>query len=52
MREAVLAKFSQNDELRVLLLGTGTAIPIEHTERDSYWAMAATAAAAIASARF
>lgn len=37
MREAVLAKFSQNDELRAILLGTGAAVLIEHTERDSYW---------------
>ncbi|HEY7311003.1 MAG TPA: NADAR family protein [Gemmataceae bacterium] len=37
MREAVLAKFSQNDELRAVLLDTGSAILIEHTERDSYW---------------
>jgi ribA/ribD-fused uncharacterized protein len=37
MREAVRAKFSQNDELRALLLSTGSAILIEHTERDSYW---------------
>jgi len=37
MREAVLAKFSQNDDLRAILLGTGNTILIEHTERDSYW---------------
>jgi ribA/ribD-fused uncharacterized protein len=37
MREAVLAKFSQNEYLRNILLGTGDAILIEHTERDSYW---------------
>jgi ribA/ribD-fused uncharacterized protein len=37
MREAVLAKFSQNDDLRAVLLGTGDAVLVEHTERDSYW---------------
>ena len=37
MREAVLAKFSQNTDLRAILLGTGDALLIEHTERDSYW---------------
>lgn len=37
MREAVLAKFSQHDELRAVLLDTGSIILIEHTERDSYW---------------
>jgi ribA/ribD-fused uncharacterized protein len=37
MRDAVLAKFSQNDRLRAVLLGTGDAVLVEHTERDSYW---------------
>ncbi|HWG46673.1 MAG TPA: NADAR family protein [Gemmataceae bacterium] len=37
MREAVLAKFSQNEEHRIILLNTGDAVLIEHTERDSYW---------------
>lgn len=37
MREAVLAKFSQHDELRELLLSTGDAKLIEHTENDDYW---------------
>ncbi len=37
MREAVLAKFTQHDVLRDLLLGTGDAKLIEHTERDDYW---------------
>ncbi|XAL99211.1 NADAR family protein [Phycisphaeraceae bacterium D3-23] len=37
MREAVLAKFSQHDELRALLLSTGDCKLIEHTENDSYW---------------
>jgi ribA/ribD-fused uncharacterized protein len=37
MREAVLAKFTQHDDLRTLLLSTGGAKIIEHTERDSYW---------------
>lgn len=37
MREAVLAKFTQHEELRTLLLSTGDAKIVEHTERDSYW---------------
>src|SRR5262245_14427472 len=37
MREAVFAKFSQHDDLKTVLLGTGDAVLVEHTERDSYW---------------
>ena len=37
MREAVEAKFRQHDELRVLLLDTGNATLIEHTENDDFW---------------
>ena len=37
MREAVLAKFSQHNDLRKLLLSTGDAKLIEHTENDDYW---------------
>jgi ribA/ribD-fused uncharacterized protein len=37
MRQAVLAKFSQHEELRQLLLSTGDAKIIEHTENDDYW---------------
>jgi ribA/ribD-fused uncharacterized protein len=37
MREAVEAKFRQHDELRELLLGTGDARLVEHTENDNYW---------------
>jgi ribA/ribD-fused uncharacterized protein len=37
MRAAVLAKFTQHDELRALLLSTGERKIVEHTERDSYW---------------
>lgn len=37
MREAVLAKFTQHEDLRALLLSTGDAKLVEHTERDSYW---------------
>ena len=37
MREAVLAKFSQHNELKELLLSTGDAKLIEHTENDDYW---------------
>jgi len=37
MREAVEAKFRQHEELRTLLLTTGDAKLVEHTDRDSYW---------------
>jgi ribA/ribD-fused uncharacterized protein len=37
MREVVLAKFTQHPELRTLLLGTGDARIVEHTEKDSFW---------------
>ena len=38
MLEAVLAKFTQHDDLREILLGTGQARLVEHTDNDSYWA--------------
>ena len=38
MRTAVRAKFVQHPELQGLLLTTGTARLVEHTENDSYWA--------------
>jgi ribA/ribD-fused uncharacterized protein len=38
MYDAVLAKFSQHEELRSLLLKTADATLIEHTTNDSYWA--------------
>lgn len=37
MYEAVLAKFTQHDELRAVLLGTGDARLVEHTDTDAYW---------------
>lgn len=37
MREAVMAKFTQHEELRELLLSTGQAKIVEHTTNDSYW---------------
>ena len=37
MRAAVLAKFTQHAELRALLLSTGDAKLVEHTENDYYW---------------
>jgi ribA/ribD-fused uncharacterized protein len=37
MREALLAKFTQHVDLRAILLNTGDAILVEHTENDAYW---------------
>src|SRR5690348_7393095 len=37
MRRAVLAKFTQHEDLRALLLSTGEAEIVEYTENDSYW---------------
>ncbi len=37
MSFAVLAKFTQHEELRVLLLSTGDAKIVEHTEKDAFW---------------
>ena len=37
MKEAILAKFTQHEELRNLLIRTGDAVLIEHTEKDAYW---------------
>jgi N-glycosidase YbiA len=37
MLEALRAKFSQNEELKTILLGTNDAILVEHTRNDKYW---------------
>ena len=37
MRAALGAKFEQHAGLRELLLSTGEAKLVEHTERDDYW---------------
>jgi ribA/ribD-fused uncharacterized protein len=37
MRAAVMAKFTQHEDLRALLLSTGNAKLVEHTENDDYW---------------
>lgn len=37
MRQALRAKFTQHEELRELLLGTGEASLVEHTKNDRYW---------------
>lgn len=37
MRKSVRAKFTQHGELRTLLLETGDAKVVEHTENDAYW---------------
>jgi|SRR6185436_3789005 len=38
MRKIVLAKFSQHEDLKKLLLSTGNEQLVEHTEKDKYWA--------------
>lgn len=37
MRAAVLAKFTQHEALRTLLLSTGDAKLVEHTDNDDFW---------------
>ena len=37
MRKAVRAKFTQHEDLRRLLTGTGDALLVEHTTNDRYW---------------
>jgi ribA/ribD-fused uncharacterized protein len=37
MLEALRAKFTQHDDLKAILLGTGDAVLVEHTAKDSYW---------------
>lgn len=37
MKKALLAKFNQHEDLKILLLSTGDAKLVEHTENDAYW---------------
>jgi hypothetical protein len=37
MLDALRAKFTQHEELKAVLLGTGDAKLVEHTANDSYW---------------
>lgn len=37
MLEALRAKFTQHEDLKAILLGTGDAQLVEHTANDSYW---------------
>jgi hypothetical protein len=37
MHEAVLAKFAQHADLKIMLLATGDDRIVEHTENDAYW---------------
>jgi ribA/ribD-fused uncharacterized protein len=37
MHAAVLVKFTQHAELRSMLLATGDARVVEHTDSDDYW---------------
>ena len=38
MRDVVLAKFTQHEDIKQVLLDTGDAELVEHTANDSYWA--------------
>ena len=38
MRQVVLAKFSQNEDIKKILLDTRNTVIIEHTYKDKYWA--------------
>jgi ribA/ribD-fused uncharacterized protein len=37
MHQALVAKFTQHEALSTLLLGSGDATLVEHTENDAYW---------------
>lgn len=37
MLDALRAKFTQHEDLKAILLGTGNAKLVEHTANDSYW---------------
>jgi len=37
MLEVVRAKFTQHEDLKAILLGSGDALLVEHTENDDYW---------------
>lgn len=37
MMDALRAKFTQHADMKELLLSTGNAILVEHTENDEYW---------------
>ncbi|MDR2954321.1 MAG: NADAR family protein [Prevotella sp.] len=37
MKQALMAKFTQHADLKSLLLSTGDAKLVEHTDNDSYW---------------
>lgn len=37
MKKALIAKFTQHADLKALLISTGEAKLIEHTENDAYW---------------
>ena len=37
MRDVVYAKFLQNKDIQEILLSTGNANLVEHTENDNYW---------------
>jgi ribA/ribD-fused uncharacterized protein len=41
MREAVLAKFTQHEDIREMLLATGDALIIEDSPTDAYWGIGA-----------
>jgi predicted NAD-dependent protein-ADP-ribosyltransferase YbiA (DUF1768 family) len=50
MLDALRAKFTQYEELKAVLLGTGEAVLVEHTANDSYWGDGGTGAGRTGSA--
>ena len=37
MYDALIAKFTQHEDLKEQLLATGNSLLVEHTKRDKYW---------------
>ena len=37
MHKALVAKFTQHEDLKEQLLATGNSFLVEHTKRDKYW---------------
>jgi hypothetical protein len=37
MKDGLICKFTQDEDLKNILLGTGKSLLVEHTKNDSYW---------------